>query len=803
MRAVWLPGLLLSAGFLAPVAHAAPAFDDIACAEVADGPPKGARSLLESVLPTIHQVRQATHQGAALPRPPTSVLQAWLEPDLPRDALGAHAVQVHTEAGDTLVIEVQAPVRPALVEANVTAIVDTSRAMSTVFTRDHPPLQDGPATKLQRPVRRLDLVKEALYQLVEELPTGSQLTLVAADGTLGRIVLAPSTSSEAMKRAIDLLDVGMLEPHDAQLTGLLEEAGREGFKRCSDNRAFLFTHHTENTTMSNVVKAIRSFGAADAQIWTFGTGTYEVIDPLLFVENQPSNRATWILNARSDAALVWRTLFSAGGTSATGVVLRVEADGEPLLEREIGAMSSGGQHTELIEIPADRGIQVTLAATDSPASPIETVVAGPDDVPLWAQARLGANRWAAGLDPELSGPLRGPAAELAAWAVRTGAAPAPSPSVWLTRAWADPGPGGPYVVVDIAPGVADFEPTRVQLELGDAVVEPIAWEGTDRSWRLVFPGSAEQTRVLYQGERGWWTPVLAPGIRSANDVIIRHGRAAGATETLLPDGIAAAEQYAPDEILTGLVARLHFDLELLDGAATWAQRCLEAETSSIAIDCRLVLGSVLEARDQDPDAEQVYLVGLKRFPLAHPLWFAAGEIALRAENDDLAEYRYLEAMATGASSNPTCIRLADVMDRRGLPGLAAIALSRLLLVDPTEDAVRDRLFAYFKAGWEKAPKKWGELGTVVPPRGKTSVAWLKTLLFRWGQAYRRELAVNPGSKSRWHTEIPRPFEVIRFENTLMSGAYRIGYTPGTIPANRVKYADEIEALLANEQPPIR
>lgn len=784
-------------------AYAAPSYDEIACAEVAEGPPKGARSLLESVLPTVHTVRQAIHQTAPLPRPPAEVLQRWLVPELAQDTLGAHAVQVRTEAGDRVVIEVQAPVRPALVEANVTVIVDTSRAMNTVFTRDVPPLQDGPATQRQHPVSRMQLVREALYELVAELPEGSRLTLVAADGTQGRITLAPSTSPEAMKRAIDLLDVGMLEPHDAQLTGLLEEAGREGFKRCSDNRAFLFTHHTENTTMANVVTAIKSFGAADAQIWTFGTGTYEFLDPKKFIDDQPSNHATWIVNARSDAALVWRTLFSAGGTSATGVKLQVEAGGVSVLERDLGSMLSGSQHVEFLDLPAGSELTVNLAATDAPVLPIETLAVGPDEVPAWARARWGANAWAAGQDPKLTGPMRGQAAELAAWSVLTGSAPAPDSRVLLTRAWSDPGPGGPYVVVDVAPVVPDFEPTRVQLQFGETTVEPVAWEERERSWRLVFPGSAEQVRVFYEGERGWWTPVEPPGIRSANDVIIRHGRAAGADQSLLPDAIAAAEQYEPDDILTSLVARLHFDLERLDGAATWAQKCLASDTSSIAIDCRLVLGAVLEARDEDPEAETLYLAGLKRFPLAHQLWFAAGEVALRAENDDLAEYRYLEAMATGASSNPTCIRLADVMDRRGLPGMAALALSRLLLVDPSEEEVRDRLFTYFKAGWTKAPKKWGELGTVVPPRGKTSVAWLKTLLFRWGQAYRRELAVNPGSKSRWHTEIPRPFEVIRFERTLLSGAYRIGYTPGTIPANRVKYADEIEGILADIRPPIR
>lgn len=782
-------------------ALAAPRFDDIACAEVQEGPPKGARALMEGVLPEVHLLRRKLHAGESIQRPDEAFLQRWMPTELPRDALGARAARVATEAGDTLVLELQAPERPALVEANVTAIVDTSSAMDTSQSPRLPGIADGPPSKIRRPVTRMMLAKAALHDLVRQLPQGSQLTLVAASGARGRMVLPPSTDAAAMHREIDLLREGMLGPHDAVLTDLLEDTGRTSFKRCADNRAFVFTYRTDAVSVGKTVQAIKSFGAADAQIWTLGVGTYEPMDLDAWITEQPSNRAKWVLNSREDARRMWRTLFSAGGVSARDVELRVtDADGATLLTEAQPTMVSGAHQVVTLQVPPEASIDVTLRAGETEPVPIQVDL----QQPPWARARLAARDFAAGQTQAQLDPPRGVPSELAAWTVIEGAAPAPQPPGVLSAVWSDPSPGGPYLVADIAALDEDLDPERVRLELGDgSVVAPVAWYEVPRQVRYVFRAESQTASLRYDTHQGDVVAVDPPGIRSANDVLILHGRAEGADEELVPDGVAAAELYEPDFILTQLVARLQYDLQNLDEAARWAGKCIEAPIAPIAIDCRLITGLVLEDRKKDPEAEAVYLKGVELYPEAHRLWYQAGEVAFRAARLEQAEQRYLEAMATGASSFPTCVRLADVMDQRGLKGLAALALARVLLVEPEHDVLRDRLFAYFDEGWEKAPKKYGKLGRVTRPRGKTSPYWLTKLIYKWGQAYRREISLDPEHTFRWAAIVPRPFYILHFEKTKLSGAYRIGYTPGTIPEDRVFNVDDLDKVFARWRPPVR
>ncbi|GIH90369.1 von Willebrand factor type A domain-containing protein [Planobispora siamensis] len=207
------------------------------------------RTIQEGRLPEPSQVRPEEFVN--------SFRQDYPEPG--DDGFAVHVDGARTPEEGTALVRVGLQTRRADPEArrpaNLTFVVDVSGSMG----------EPG----------RLDLVKEALHKLVDQLGPGDQISIVAfSDQAETVVAMTPATDGDRLHSAVDGLAVQDSTNVEAGLTSGYTEASRT-FRSMATNRVILLSDglaNTGDTSWQGILDRVREYAGKEITLLCVGVG---------------------------------------------------------------------------------------------------------------------------------------------------------------------------------------------------------------------------------------------------------------------------------------------------------------------------------------------------------------------------------------------------------------------------------------------------------------------------------------------------------------------------------------------------
>lgn len=736
------------------VAQVAPA-TEIVCNALPEGPPKGAAAIAASSLPWANEQRSRVVNGEPV-RIDDAQLDAWLGVDLP------FSTELQTRAqvvDDWVVAEVRAPRRPSVVPVNLVVVVDVSDSMSSIPTRALPMLQDAPANLAYRPVSRLELVREVLWDLVEHLPEESRLSMVAYAGRRARVVVPPTGDHERMGQDIDQLVEGSVSAYETHVVELLDSISTSTFEDCADNRVLVFTDDLQDLSNELLFANVARWATGDLERWTFAVGDFKPVDPDAMLLQQAPRSARWVINGASDSHTLWPALLDAGGT----VAREVELIGRKK-RVEVGPLVSG--QSVAVRLPARKQGPVTLRI-DGEEVEIPLTEAGPT-----SRARA-----------EQDGIASGTAAELAAW-TREGGVEAPlalAVSGWLE---------GDAAVVELwVDEEHPIAPEDLRVNVAGRSTRPTAWKQQGERLVVVVPVEGEPHQVAVEGA----------GLPDSSWVQLRRRRV-GRTwiegaHALRAGGTWSGPSGGPgdawfSEMMSGISAEQGDDEAVL----RWTESCLDLIAPDLLRACVERRATVLLERDRLSEVLALLDEALERVPGAVELALLDGDIAADHQEWTVAEERYLQVLEVAPFEARATRGLALVMQEQNLPSLAALAWARHLLFHPGDRTARAALMDLLEQpSWRTGTR--GPFSEVEKLATDQRLYQMKLLFEDWSQAQARGRTLEAWREEPWYRLVGPMFSKLDRDGYVRFAAIRVLVHPDDLADHVSQGVGEVGLML--------
>ncbi len=250
------------------------------CAVPVDGDPNAAEPPPLSPLQQLRRDRAVPSTGALAP---PSLLSFS-----PQDPVGVSILaSEHPMKEGWSVVRVQVATPPAdvTIEQHITIAVDTTDSMSSATLYGVPLLQDEPPPERgsYRSVNRVNLVKESLHDLVDQLEGESRTVAIVAFREGTAVELAPptpvsdkATLHEAISR-IDAKSVG-----DEELFETLFRTAAKAFTACGDDRILMLTDDNPRFQgdPADVREGISAWAMQGLRLHTFAVAATDDLTPI-------------------------------------------------------------------------------------------------------------------------------------------------------------------------------------------------------------------------------------------------------------------------------------------------------------------------------------------------------------------------------------------------------------------------------------------------------------------------------------------------------------------------------------------
>ena len=209
------------------------------CAIPVEGDLESVRPPSLSPLQVLRRERRVPEVGSLMPPPLLSFR--------PQDPVGISilAAEHPLKEGWSLVrVAVATPATEATIEQHITIAVDTTDSMSSATLFGVPLLQDEPPPELgsYRSVSRVDLSKEALHELVDQLEGDDRTVAIVAFREGTAVELAPPTKVSEKRTLHDAIDrIDAKNVGEEELFATLFRTAAKAFTACADDRVLMLT----------------------------------------------------------------------------------------------------------------------------------------------------------------------------------------------------------------------------------------------------------------------------------------------------------------------------------------------------------------------------------------------------------------------------------------------------------------------------------------------------------------------------------------------------------------------------------